>query len=58
MAMQRLRQNGTPQANNLLNMIQNNDISGIESFGRNVAQSRGMDFDSEFAKFKSQFGMK
>jgi hypothetical protein len=39
-------------------MIQNNDISGIESFGRNVAQSRGMDFDSEFAKFKSQFGMK
>jgi hypothetical protein len=55
MAMQKLRQNGTPQANNFLEMIKNNDISGIEQFGRNMAQSRGVDFDAEFEKFKSQF---
>jgi hypothetical protein len=54
----RLKSTNTPQANNILDMINNNDVSGIEKFGRNVAQARGVDFDSEFARFKSQFGMK
>jgi phage head maturation protease len=57
-AMNRLKNNNSPQARNMLEMIDKGDISGIESFGRNVAQSRGVDFDSEFAKFKSQFGFK
>jgi hypothetical protein len=56
--MNRLKNANTPQANNMLDMINNNDVSGIEKFGRNVAQARGVDFDSEFAKFKNQFGMK
>jgi hypothetical protein len=57
-AMNRLKQSNSPQANNVLDMINRGDISGVEQFGRNIAQSRGVDFDTEFAKFKSRFGMK
>jgi hypothetical protein len=56
--MNRLKQSNSPQANNVLDMINRGDISGVEQFGRNIAQSRGVDFDAEFLKFKSQFGMK
>jgi hypothetical protein len=54
----KLKQTNTPQANNVLNMLQNGNTNGIEQFGRNIAKERGVDFDTEFQKFKNQFGMK
>lgn len=44
-----------PMAKNILGMAQKGDISGIEKLGRNIAKERGIDFDQEFSKFKSQF---
>jgi hypothetical protein len=54
----KLKQTNTPQANNVLNMLQNGNTNVIEQFGRNIAKERGVDFDTEFQKFKNQFGMK
>jgi formate dehydrogenase maturation protein FdhE len=51
----RLKRANTPQANNVLEMLSRNDTQGIENFGRNIAKERGVDFDAEFQKFKSQF---
>lgn len=56
--MNRLKNSNTPQANSVLEMISKNDMQGIENFGRNVAKSRGVDFDAEFQKFKNQCGFK
>ena len=36
-------------------MAKNGDIAGVEKLGRNIAKERGVDFDQEFAKFRSQF---
>lgn len=44
-----------PMAKNILGMAKNGDIAGVEQLGRNIAKERGVDFDQEFAKFKSQF---
>lgn len=46
-----------PIAKNIMDMAQKGDISGIEQIGRNMAKERGLDFNSEFEKFKSQFPM-
>lgn len=55
-AVNLLRQQGNnPMAQSMIDMVQNNDISGIEQLGRNVAKERGLDFDKAFADFKSQF---
>lgn len=48
---------GTPMGENLMFMIQNGQTGDIEKFARNIMQSRGIDFDTEFAKFKSQMGI-
>lgn len=47
----------TPMGQNLLKMAQNNDAQGIEQVARNLCAQRGLDFDTEFAKFKQQFGL-
>ena len=47
-----------PMIKNVMGMAQKGDISGVENFGRNIAKERGVDFDSEFEKFKRQFPMK
>jgi hypothetical protein len=61
-AMQQLMGNSqfmnNPMAKNFMNMAQQKNFSGIEELGRNMAKERGVDFDKEFEKFKSQFGMK
>lgn len=49
---------GTPMGNNLISMVQNGQTQDIEKFARNLLQSRGLDFDTEFSKFKSQMGIK
>ena len=48
----------TPMGRNIMNMVQNRDIQGIEQFGRNFAKERGTDFDKAFAEFKNQFPIK
>lgn len=56
--MNMLRQNatdGNPMAQNLLQMVNNRDIQGIENMARNVAKERGVDYDKEFNNFKQMF---
>lgn len=43
---------------NLLNMARQGRTADIEAFARNLAKENGIDFDTEFARFKKQyFGM-
>ena len=42
---------------NLLQLAKNNDTAGIEQIARNIAESRGLDFDKEFTNFKNMLGL-
>lgn len=53
-----LQQQNNPMANNLLQMAQNGNTSGIEQIARNMCAQRGLDFDKEFNSFKQQLGIK
>ena len=46
-----------PIANNLCNMMKNNDSKGIEQLARNLAKEKGQDPDKMFNDIKSRFGM-
>lgn len=47
----------TPLGTNLLNLAEQNNAQGIEQVARNLMQSRGLDFDKEFAAFKQTLGL-
>ncbi len=47
----------SPMGQNLLKMAQSGDGKGIEQVARNLCSQRGLDFDTEFAKFKRQLGL-
>lgn len=49
---------GTPMGDNLINLVQQGNKSEIERIARNMAQQRGLDFDTEFNAFKSKIGLK
>ena len=53
-----LQQQNNPMANNLLQMAQNGNTSGIEQIARNICAEKGLDFDKEFNSFKRQLGIK
>lgn len=53
-----LQQQNNPMANNLLQMAQNRNTSGIEQIARNICAQKGLDFDKEFNSFKQQLGIK
>ena len=53
-----LQQQNNPMANNLLQMAQNGNTSGIEQIARNICAQKGLDFDKEFNFFKQQLGIK
>lgn len=53
-----LQQQNNPMANNLLQMAQNGNTSGIEQIARNLCAQKGLDFDKEFNSFKQQLGIK
>lgn len=58
MIMNLMPSKGTnPMADNIMNMVQNNDTKGIEQFARNAMKEQGRDFDKEFANFKKTFGI-
>jgi hypothetical protein len=40
---------------NLLTLAKENRTADIETFARNVAKEKGIDFDKEFSKFKKQY---
>ena len=42
-----------PILSNVIGMAQNGDIKGVENFARNICKQRGLDFDTEFSKFKN-----
>ena len=43
-----------PIINNAMNLAQGGNTSALEMLARNLAAQRGLDFDKEFANFKSQ----
>lgn len=43
-----------PILNNAMNLAQDGNTSALEMLARNLAAQRGLDFDKEFANFKSQ----
>lgn len=47
----------TPLGNNLIAMAKRKDSAGIEQVVRNIAQSRGIDFDKEFTAFRQLLGL-
>ena len=44
-----------PILTNIISMAQNGNTNGVETFARNICKQRGLDFDSEFSKFKNSF---
>jgi len=51
--LQQQNQNN-PILNNAMNLAQGGNTSALEMLARNLAAQRGLDFDKEFANFKSQ----
>lgn len=45
--------NNNPILQNAMNLAKNGDASALEQIARNLAQQKGIDFDKEFANFKS-----
>ena len=48
---------GTPMGDNLINLVQQGNKTEIERIARNMAQQRGLDFDTEFKAFKNKIGL-
>ena len=48
-----LEQNNNPILENAMNLAQNGNTSALEMIARNLAQQKGLDFDTEFAKFRN-----
>lgn len=42
---------------NLLELAKNDDTAGIEQIARNIAQSKGLDYEKEFTNFKNMLGL-
>jgi hypothetical protein len=42
-----------PILNNVITMAKNGNMQGVETFARNICKQRGIDFDTEFNKFKN-----
>lgn len=51
------RMGGTPLGNNLINLARQGNGQEIERIARNLAAQRGIDFDTEFEKFRRQMGL-
>ena len=47
--------NGIPIVQNAYSMMQNGNVKQLEQIARNLAQQRGIDFDTEYANFKNSF---
>ena len=47
------QENNNPIIQNATNLAKNGNISALEQIARNLAQQKGLDFDTEFANFKN-----
>lgn len=56
MSLLQQKMGSTPVGANLMQMVQQQDSAGLESFARNLCAERGIDFDSEFNAFKNNLG--
>ena len=46
--------NSNPMMDNLIKMAQEGNGQSLETFARNICKQKGLNFDTEFAKFMSQ----
>ena len=46
---------GVPVVQNAVQMAQNRDVVGLQQIARNLAQQKGINFDTEFNNFKNSF---
>lgn len=58
MVLDSLRGCNAPGIENLANMIENNDIQGVEQLARNAAKSKGLDIDEMKRNLERQIGRK
>ena len=49
---------GNPLLSNLVSLAKEGKGKDIEQIARNIVNEKGLDFDTEFNKFKKQFGIK
>ena len=45
--------NNNPIIQNATGLAKNGNVSALETIARNLAQQRGLDFDTEFTNFKN-----
>ena len=45
--------NNNPILKNAIDLAQGGNVSALENIARNLAQQKGLDFDTEFANFKN-----
>lgn len=50
-----IQQQNNPILQNAFKLAQTGNVSALQMVARNLAQQRGIDFDKEFANFKSNF---
>jgi hypothetical protein len=48
---------GTPLGDNLIQLARRGNSAGIEQIVRNLAQEKGINYDTEFPLFKSRLGL-
>lgn len=60
LVMQILQQQAqnNPMCANLLELVKNNKAADVEQIARNLAKTKGIDFDTEFNSFKQFLGIK
>ena len=54
MNMIKQQSGNNPMINNLIEMANNGDKNGVETFARNLLKNKGLDFDKEFNNFMGQ----
>ena len=47
--------NNNPILQNAIKLAQNGNAAALQQIARNLAQQKGIDFDKQFANFKSNF---
>ncbi len=55
MSILQQQNNNNPIVQNAVNLAQNGNITALRSLAQNLAAQKGLDFDTEFAKFKKSF---
>lgn len=50
-----LQQNNNPILKNAMSLFQQGNTSGLQMIARNLANQKGLDFDTQFANFKKNF---